>query len=97
MFFAKSSALSAGVASNDFQSAVRLGETALKSICSDKMGREAFAAKIKKIRIVNTKGGYFDGCSIDGDTFVFDHAPDSNVDYGSDRVKEIQAFLENNL
>lgn len=55
------------------------------------------AAKIKKIRFVNTKGGYHDGCSIQGDTFVFDHVPDSNVDYGNDRVKEIQAFLENNL
>jgi hypothetical protein len=72
-------------------------ETALKAICSDNMGREALAAKIKKIRIVNTKGGYFDGCSIEGDTFIFDHAPDNNVDYGSDRVKEIQSFLENNL
>jgi hypothetical protein len=71
--------------------------TALKAICSDDMGREALKAKIKKIRFVNTKGAYNHCCSIDGATFVFDHAPDSNVDYGNDRVKEIQSFLENNL
>jgi len=70
---------------------------ALKSICADDMGREALSAKITKIRFVNTKGGYSKCCSLDGSALVFDHAPDSNVDYGKDRAKEIQDFLESNL
>ena len=69
----------------------------LKAICADDMGREALQGKVKKIRFTNTDGRYNNSCSLEGDTFVFDHSPESNVDYVNDRVKDIQGFLEQNL
>lgn len=69
----------------------------LSTVCRDDMGKQAFKDKINTIKFVNTDNRYHGCCSLDGDTFVFDHGPDSNVDYGNERTKEIVSFLETNL
>lgn len=68
-----------------------------KSICGDDMGRDALKAKFNKIKFCNTDGRYHSSCSVSGNTLVFDHSPESNVDYVNDRTKEMTAFLEQNL
>lgn len=70
---------------------------AFKAVCADDMGREAVKAKIKKLLIQNSDGRYNNFCSIDSNTLVFDHGPDTNVDYGNDRTKELTSFLESSL
>lgn len=71
--------------------------TSFKSICGDDMGRDALKAKFNKIKFCNTDGRYRGFCRVDGNTLTFDHSPDSNVDYGKERVKEMTEFLEKNL
>jgi len=71
---------------------------ALKSICSDDMGKDALKAAMKKIEFVNT-GSYSSstGFKFDGGTLRYDHRPCTNIDDVADRTKDLVKLLESKL
>jgi hypothetical protein len=72
---------------------------ALESICSDDLGKEAFASKIKKVSIGSKRGWSSLDAKVEGSTLYLDADPsygrakDDCVDY----AKKIQQVLENAL
>jgi len=72
---------------------------ALKSICSDDMGKEAITESLGKIIIKNEGDIHYAGkwSSFDGNVLTLDHKPTTNIDQINDRAKAVQTLLENNL
>jgi hypothetical protein len=72
---------------------------ALGQITADEMGKEALQESIGKIVICN-RGGISSGgrvASVEGKILTVDHKPNTNVDYGAERVKGLVATLEAEL
>jgi len=72
---------------------------ALKSICSDDMGKEAINDSLEKIVIKNEGDIHYAGkwSSFESKVLTLDHKPTTNIDQISDRAKALQTLLENNL
>ena len=72
---------------------------ALKSICSDEMGKEAISEELEKIVITNENGisSAHSCATFENKTLNLDHKPTSNVHNVAERTKAIQAILENSL
>jgi hypothetical protein len=72
---------------------------ALRSICSDDIGKQAFAAKIKKINIGSKRSWSSLQAKVEGDTLFLDADPSyaKTEDDARDYAKEIQTTLENAL
>lgn len=75
---------------------------ALKSITADAMGKEALAAKLKKVVITfddktAPASNYANGLKFDGGTLTINFRPYSNSGDVKERTRTIQALLENNL
>jgi hypothetical protein len=73
--------------------------TALQSICADDIGKEAFAAKIKKIKVGSQRSWSSLQSTVEGDTLVLDADPTygKTEDDCRDYAKQIQTTLENAL
>lgn len=72
---------------------------ALKSICSDDMGKEALNESLTKIIIKNEGDIHYAGkwSSFEGNVLTLDHKPTTNIDQIDDRAKAVQTLLENSL
>lgn len=71
---------------------------ALKSICSDDMGKEGLQKQLKKVVISNTKGVYYgDRFTFEDGVLLLDHEPCTNVDHLDERRDGIKTVLEKSL
>lgn len=72
---------------------------ALRSVCSDDIGKQAFSAKIKKIKIGSKRGWSSLEAKVEGDTLHLDADPTyaKTEDDARDYAKEVQTTLENAL
>ena len=73
--------------------------TALASVCSDDIGKEAFAAKIKKVHIGSKRSWCSLEVKVEGTTLYMDADPSyaKTEDDTRDYAKQVQAALENAL
>lgn len=74
-------------------------QNALKSICADKMGKDAINSSLKKIEIANEKSNSVaDYCAtFENGTLIIDHLPHTNIDEHHNREKFITKVLESKL
>jgi hypothetical protein len=74
-------------------------ERALRSICADEMGKEAFAAKFKKVRITSDRSWHSLEITTEGDVIKLDADPSYSRDEGAvgDHTKRITEALEKAL
>jgi len=72
---------------------------ALKSVCSDDMGKEAVAERLDKIVIKNKKGNISpkEWSKFENKTLTLDHKPTTNIDDINERTAKLKEVLENGL
>jgi len=72
---------------------------ALESVCSDDIGKEAFAAKIKKVHIGSKRNWSSLEVKVEGNTLYMDADPTyaKTQDDTRDYAKQVQTTLENAL
>ena len=72
---------------------------ALKSVCTDDMGRDALKKSLKKVVICNTAGHSSSNraISFEAGVLTVDHDPVCNINYGNERLEAIVKILEKAL
>ncbi len=66
----------------------------VKSICEDELGKEALQGALKNV-VIKSSGSK--KIAFENGVLTFDHGPTTNIDYGKERVAELQKKLEAGL